>query len=201
MTTDIHQIYRELTQPHTTTTPYIEERTNGEHWTRNHTIQMPPLLEQLAHATPAATDAATNGSFESALPERMLSERLDALIAIEQEAAYLLRMIGANDDGHALTVVKRLYALRSSLREDSPTRTEIDAHGHRWWHQTRILTGHDTSAFRPNNTCPLCATRGTLRIRRDATAGVCIKCRETWMPETIGLLAEHIRTENQEQAS
>lgn len=200
MTTDIHQIYRELTQPHTTTTPYIEERTNGEHWTRNHTIQMPPLLEQLAHATPAGEQTEASAPHPQSKPAAWL-EQLDALVAIEQEAAYLLRVIGADDSGHALTVVKRLYALRSSLREDSPTRSEIDAHGHRWWHQTRILTGHDTSAFRPNNTCPLCATRGTLRIRRDATAGVCIKCRETWTPETIGLLAEHIRTENQEQAS
>ncbi|WP_157432593.1 hypothetical protein [Aeromicrobium sp. Root472D3] len=61
-----------------------------------------------------------------------------------------------------------------------------------------MLTGWDSPAWRPNNTCPLCGVKGGLRIRLDHHTGTCMDCRQTWDPSTIGLLADHIRVENHE---
>lgn len=68
----------------------------------------------------------------------------------------------------------------------------------RWWTWARVVTGWDTPAWQPANTCPLCGIRGTLRVRLDEQRATCINdaCRETWDSFTIGLLAAHIRTEN-----
>jgi hypothetical protein len=75
---------------------------------------------------------------------------------------------------------------------------EIEHHIHRWWTWARVVTGWDTPAWQPANTCPLCGTRSSLRVRLDDQRATCINdaCRETWGPDTIGLLAEHIRREN-----
>lgn len=69
---------------------------------------------------------------------------------------------------------------------------------HHWWKWARVVTGWDTPAWQPDNTCPLCGVRGTLRIRFEDQLATCINdaCRETWDSFTIGLLAAHIRTEN-----
>jgi hypothetical protein len=68
----------------------------------------------------------------------------------------------------------------------------------RWWTQARIVTGWDSPAWRPDNTCPLCGVRGGLRVKLADQSGFCTECGETWTPETIALLADHIRSENAE---
>lgn len=75
---------------------------------------------------------------------------------------------------------------------------ELEADIARWWTWARVVTGWDTAAWQPANTCPLCGTRGTLRVRLDEQRGTCVNdaCRETWDHTNIGLLAEHIRAEN-----
>ncbi|MGH4002205.1 MAG: hypothetical protein ACRDTJ_32590 [Pseudonocardiaceae bacterium] len=80
------------------------------------------------------------------------------------------------------------------------TQHSIEHDVRRWWTQARIVSGWDSAAWRPANTCPACEQRGGLRVRLAAEAAVCIECRETWDRLTIGLLAEHIRTENFEDA-
>ena len=75
---------------------------------------------------------------------------------------------------------------------------ELEADITKWWTWARVVTGWDTPAWQPANTCPLCGTRGTLRVRLDEQRATCVNdaCRETWDSFTIGLLAAHIRTEN-----
>lgn len=196
MTPDIHDVFRELTQWHHLDTVYEEERANGEHWTRHHTVTVPPLLQQLADAQPTG-ERNTSHSHPQSRPAAWL-EQLDALQQIERQAAYELRTLGVNDDGNALTVVRRLYATRARLAHDTLERAEIDQFARLWWTQCRVLTGLDQTALRPHNTCPICdePELGTLRIRRDATGAFCVRCRATWTPENLGLLAEHIRIEN-----
>lgn len=69
-----------------------------------------------------------------------------------------------------------------------------------WWTWARVVTGWDTPAWQPANTCPLCGVRGTLRVRLDEQRATCVNdaCRETWDHFNIGLLADHIRAENGE---
>ena len=39
----------------------------------------------------------------------------------------------------------------------------------------------------------------TVRVKEFDQIGFCTNCHETWMPATIGLLAEHIRAESAER--
>lgn len=69
----------------------------------------------------------------------------------------------------------------------------------RWWTQARIVTGWDRAAWCPDNTCPACGVRRSLRIRLEDRIGVCVECRETWPPDSYQVLAEHIRSESDER--
>lgn len=71
----------------------------------------------------------------------------------------------------------------------------------RWWTWARVVTGWDAPAWQPDSTCPLCGTRGSIRIRLDLGRATCVndQCRETWDDTNLGLLAEHIRRENNDQ--
>lgn len=77
---------------------------------------------------------------------------------------------------------------------------ELEADITRWWTWARVVTGWDTPAWQPDNTCPLCGTRGTLRVRLDQQRATCVNdaCRETWDESNIGLLANHVLAENNE---
>lgn len=68
-------------------------------------------------------------------------------------------------------------------------------------HTATPLTGWDSPAWRPDNTCPLCSKHGGLRVRADATGATCVECGEAWDEAAIGLLAEHIRRENHDEES
>lgn len=71
----------------------------------------------------------------------------------------------------------------------------------RWWHQARIITGWDLPPARPFNTCPVCEHRGGLRVNLQLPAAVCIECLSIWDGDSIGVLAEHIRAENGDDAA
>lgn len=74
-------------------------------------------------------------------------------------------------------------------------RHQLEHDVRRWWHQARIITGWDVSAFKPHNTCPVCDQWDTLRCRIDAA--LCIECRSIWDgPDEIGVLARHMKAEN-----
>lgn len=71
---------------------------------------------------------------------------------------------------------------------------EHDVRG--WWRQARIIAGWDSPTYRPFATCPSCSKRAGLRINLTSHTAVCVECRTVWGPESIGVLAEHIRREN-----
>lgn len=94
---------------------------------------------------------------------------------------------------------------RRTARRDEKTRVPQCCERHllehdvrRWWQQARVITGWDVPAYRPWNTCPVCEHRGGLRVNLTMQTGLCIECRSIWGPEILGVLAEHIRTENAE---
>lgn len=76
---------------------------------------------------------------------------------------------------------------------------KIERDMRQWWTQARIASGWDSLPWKPNNTCPVCSERRSLRIRPDDRAAFCVGCRETWDQGNIGLLAEHVRAENGEE--
>lgn len=206
----IHDQVRDLTETHRHREPYTygDGRTT---WTSGHVTTVPPLLTQLGQATQQSMgDGGGSGGYKSRPPAFI--ESMDTLATIDLEASRWVRDLGEDDPGNTGACVRRLHGLHASAHRCDNARAQrddehrvtccsqhaIEVDVRRWWTQARIVTGWDSAAWRPDNTCPLCGKRGTLRVKLSAHSGMCIDCRETWDETTIGLLADHIRAENQE---
>lgn len=194
---DIHTYIAELTRPTTHREPYNVTDDNGTTWTRHHTVTTPSLIDQLAN--PISENADRNGgtyTFGPSTPAHI--EALDTLQRIDNDAAAHLRRLGHDDPGDTTTTITTLGSLHPNLNDTA--QSELEHAVRTWWTAARVSAGWDQPQWRPDNTCPHCETRGTLRIRRDATGALCIhtECRTVWHEDTVGLLAEHIRLENRE---
>ncbi|WP_028657096.1 DUF7341 domain-containing protein [Nocardioides sp. J54] len=202
----ITDMVAQLTRPHHHAEPYTYEA-GGTSYTQRHLVHAPALLDQLQHATPLTGSDHTRSGYTSR-PAASI-EALDTWARIDIEAARWVRDLGEDDPGDTKHCVRYLGSLLPSTetcgsnpRPDCCARHAIERDIRRWWTQARIVSGWDTAAWKPNNTCPLCATRGSLRIRIDGAndvSAMCIECRETWDIENIPLLAEHIKIENHEE--
>jgi len=178
----------ELTEQHQHREFYIRRKKPRYHTTNN-----PPLLTQLdKSAMPSYAHVDGAGRVAGSRPTANV-DAIDTANRIHTDAAQWLRTLGANDHGQTIDLIRRLtpHAL---------THHDLARDIRRWWSWARITTGWDLPAWQPDNTCPLCGTRGTIRIRLIEHLATCINdtCRETWDDTTIGLLADHIRTENGE---
>lgn len=192
---------------------YVNELTrthaHREHYTtkighttygRDHVTSVPPLLHQLRYATPSGMgDERANLGYESR-PALSL-DALDTLARIEHQASTWFQQLAAPgmDEPHdLLRLLQKLAGLHAGMTEIG-ARRDLERDVRRWWAQARVVTGWDSPAWRPDNTCPMCGEHGTLRVRLAEKVGLCVECRETWAEDTIGLLAEHIRVESAER--
>lgn len=187
---DLHAQIHELTLGHTQTA-LIDHDTNG---TLIHATTVPALLDQLANTERTTQNGAGFAGFQPAAP--MWLEPLDTLTLIDNEASMWVRRLGDDDPPTAKECVLRLHGLWARQPDDVKARIERDVA--RWWTQARVITGWDSVAWKPDNTCPVCEQRRTLRVKLADELAFCVECRETWDRFTIGLLAEHIRLENRE---
>lgn len=198
-TTDVVDMVAELCRARKHVEPY-DVNTNGTTWQRRHPSIVPSLLAQLEHASPSGQGGERSGGYESR-PAASI-EALDTLCWIDTEASRWLRVdFHQDDEGSTAACVAKLGSLLPSL--EAPVAKVLRADIARWWTRARVVTGWDVAAFQPDNTCPACAKRGTLRIRTFGptdVSGFCTEwtCGATWDATTVGLLAEHIRTENRE---
>lgn len=217
---DIHDMIDELVRRHTHREPYTAEHGNTT-WTQHHKTQVPPLVQQLIGSAPAGSEGQAGNTPNSRPAARI--EALDTIMLIDDEAGEWIDRLGEvipcdkyNPDTQrpirgsgTLRRLKLVHTLHASLKTCDRARGKKDDNGiwccqahhleydvRRWWHQARIITGWDTPAYRPFNTCPVCEHRGGLRINLQLQAGFCVECRSIWDHTQIGLLAEHIRTEN-----
>lgn len=204
---DLVDLVRELTQPHTHAEHYQVRR--GHTWYgQNHVTQQPPLLDQLQYATPSGIGEERGSvGFESRPTARI--EALDTLLKIDDAAARWVRHLGEDDPGDKInpatgrvipgsgTIACVVLVGSLAPSQDEPTRKRIHSDVHHWWMWARIATGWDSPAWRPDNTCPNCGERGSLRVNLVEELGTCIECRETWDHYAIGILAEHIRAESE----
>lgn len=193
-TPDFHDQCRQLTETHRHREPYtVTER--GTAWVRGHVTTVPSLIGQLDQGISVSTGEGGFGGFGSRPVAHL--EALDTLVSIDLEASRWVRDLGEDDPLDTAACIRRLHGLHASAA--TVTKRAIEADVRRWWNQARIVTGWDSPAWRPDNTCPMCAKRGGLRVRLATQSGLCIECRETWGAHNIGLLAEHIRSENDEE--
>lgn len=155
------------------------------------------LLEQLEDCPPANTLVLDNGHPVPDSRPNANIESLDALAAVERESRWLLTYLGGTGRDTAADNLRGLVGMFDQLLIEQ--QRDLAQIAQRWASRAKSVTGWEDPPFSPNNTCPLCAASRTLRIRvisiSDAHAS-CVACGETWTPDTIGLLAEHIRAEN-----
>ncbi len=193
---DTHEMVTELCD-HTKHRERIERRQGTTIIIDIHVTEHPSLLAQLANSIEpsGATEGGLRPGFGSKPSARL--DAIDAYLRIDHEAARWVRHLGEDDPGDTTTCVRRAHALG---RHNKAVQHAI----RRWWVTARVVTGWDTPAWQPDATCPLCARRGTLRIRLATQTGLCLPdtgCGETWTPDTIGLLADHIRDETETRAN
>lgn len=191
---DIHDHVEQLTEHHANRQPYTKHQ-GKETWTAHHITMVPPLIEQLDQPTASAKGDVGGGSGYSSRPAASI-EAIDTLMFIDDEAATWVRKLGEDDPGNTKACIRRVHALHAS--QDGPTKADIERAVKRWWSQARITSGWDSPAWRPNNTCPVCEQRRSLRINLADQLGYCVECRALWDSTEIGLLADWIRLENAE---
>lgn len=186
---------RELTEPHTHTEPYtVRER--GEWRTHRHITRAPALLAQLwANDVPSsAAEDGQRAGFGSKPAARL--DALDTAARIDLEVNRWVTDLGEDAPLDTIAALRKLNGLAASA--DPVQRREIAGDVRRWWIRARVVTGWDSPAWTPDNTCPQCGERGTLRVRLADHIATCVDdgCRATWDQQTIGLLADHIRAES-----
>jgi hypothetical protein len=211
---DIHDYANDLTRTHTHRERY-QVRQGLEVWTRDHITSVPALVLQLLEAQPASQGSDSGAPSYSSRPAARI-EALDTIMLIDDAATRWLARLGADDPNERLdprtglpvasqrattgaatiAVINKLHGLHAS--QDVKTQRAIEADMRSWWHQARIVSGWDSAAWRPDNTCPVCEQRRSLRINLTSKTGLCVDCRSLWTEDEIGLLADWIRLENAE---
>jgi hypothetical protein len=205
---DVHAMIRELCHPSTHTERIQQPHTNTDGsitWhTTTHQTTSPPLLDQLlATHTANGQQGGSATGFASQPPANVGA--IDAAIRIDIAAARWVRDLGEDDPGNTKQVVLKLSGLLPSVvrcgKKPEPeccTWHLIETDIRHWWTTARCVTGWDEAPWKPDNTCPLCTERRSLRIRLTDHLATCTECHASWGPDEIGLLAEHIRAENGE---
>lgn len=186
----VFDMARELCETTKRREPYYLSLTGK---TLHHPTISPALIVQLYDAVAPSSSAATGGIQPAGSRPAARLDAIDTAVRIETDAARWLRKLGEDDSDEVIVLIRRLTPF-------TITEHELGRDIRRWWTWARIVTGWDLPAWQPDNTCPICGTRGSLRIRLVEKLATCINdaCRETWDEATIGLLADHIRTENHE---
>lgn len=198
---DIHDHIEQLVSHHTHREPYTH-RNGTQLAIFTHLTMVPPLIDQLdepqttMRAANINLDGGSGGGYGGGVG--MSVEAIDTLMFIDNEAAQWVRRLGEDDPGDTKACIRRVHALHAS--QPAPVKADIERAVKRWWSQARITSGWDSPAWRPDNTCPVCEQRRTLRIKLADQMGYCVECRSMWDPAEIGLLADWIRLENAEDA-
>ena len=193
--TDIHDYIHELTNKHTHT-EHLTERHKGRTHTKTRITTHPPLITQLNQSdTPNNTNSGDGPRPGFASKPAARLDALDTLLRIDHQARQQLTNLGHTPPRSTTATIRKLGSLHPNL--NPPTQKELETTIRSWYTQARIITGWDTPPWNPDNTCPQCAERGTLKIRLADHIAMCTNdpCRATWTPDTIGLLADHIRAE------
>jgi hypothetical protein len=201
---DLADAVRALTEPRHHV-EYLEESISEERVTANgrrkatrtrrrrahHTTQ-PALLEALADAMiPGATgEPGAPAGFESRPAAEL--EPASVLRTIRDGATTWARQLGIDRD----TLPRTLSALVGAAHSDEQL-ARIAGDARSWVRRARLACGYDAAPRPLNQPCPYCG-RGGLVVSGDLESAKCIRCGVTWTVDTIGLLADMVRN-NQER--
>jgi hypothetical protein len=203
--TDLADAVRQLTQPRHHV-EYLEETVTEERATSNGRRKAKRTRRRRAHHTnqPALLDALADAMIPGATGEPGAPAGFESRPAAELEPAAVLR--GIRDD--ATRWARHLGLPRDTLpgtltglvgarhTDDQLANITDDARG--WVRRARLACGIDDPPVTLADPCPYCQRRNCLVITGDLTAARCTRCGVTWNVDTIGLLADMVRA-NQER--
>lgn len=196
---DISHHVNDLTRPlhHRHLFTDAEARLQGR---RLHTAAFPSLLDQLRATTrptkPGGEEDPMRGIFESRPSARL--DALAALIHIDHwSTLWLTRDLGRKPR-HTTEDTLRGIVGAAATTHDPDTLRLLHRDVASWARMARITTGWERPPYTPRGSCPACEHRGTIRVRLDERIALCVDCGEQWTPDTIGILAEHIRWQHGE---
>lgn len=183
---------RELTRPLHVATPFeaydpISHRTKKQ----THTLTLPSLLAQVrqaAYPTASKDDIFVAAPYQSRAPASVDAVALWLRITFASQgwmrhADLELRTLEGNLAG--------LVGIATSLDDRRLQLLATDIAD--WHHRASVLTGWVSPPAHPRVKCPVCDRMGGLWLRYDSRTGGCSKCQARWSPETIGVLADHVR--------
>lgn len=147
---------------------------------RMHTVTHPSLLDQIEQTVTGST---TEGQVFRSNYGPKPAGRLDCIAflqRLDQQSRDLAKGIGIEP---GQPVRERLLRLAGAIGDASHPTVKS------WWATARVLTQHDSAPFAPNEPCPECGYRGTLRVRFDPQVAICVQCYSMWDGERFGQLA------------
>lgn len=180
----------DLRQPcRTVTAQWVAQRDALHLVRREVTVELPPLLVQLAHSVAGSTSGHRAPGSKARPPGSL--EGTDLLRTITQEALYLAgrilaRYAAAALPGLQLTVRPRRLAdalnviWEYAAQIDRDSLLDIDAAVRRWWATARVVTTWDTAPLKPYVPCPACRKRGGLQVIDRPLVMVCLDCGSAW---------------------
>lgn len=180
--------------------------------TTRHRVTVPSLIEQLesAVAQSAGVDATSRAGFSSKPSARL--DAIDVLALIHAGTHQWTRRTGVSIPWRITAEGTAVLDVPTALRRAAASvlagsdRKAMTRDVRRWWIAARVVSGWDAPAITLNNTCPVCGQRGGLRVKvqEGLSHAVCTECLGIpdaeqigiWDEATIGLLALHIKGEN-----
>jgi hypothetical protein len=162
-----------------------------------HFTQVESLIDQLQACLERGGSTDSGHAVPGSRPAASL-EAIDALLLIDTESTQWIGTLAIKDRG---TIAGNLHALVGKAPDLEPRELDnLAKNARRWESIAAVITGWEVRPWSPDNTCPLCASRGTLRVRIGegihTARGTCVSCWKHWTPDTIGVLVEHVRWEN-----
>lgn len=212
--TDLADAINELTRPtqhvemlegsvtRTTSTRNGKIRAKRTRERRKHTTTLPPLLDELQRAAVpgGGVEAGSMGASFESRPAAEL-DPVSVLREIADDLGFWMRTFAIEDTRGDRPDLASLLPLLVSAPADDAQLERITEQAARWVRRARIATGRDLPPITLNAPCPYCFRRHALVITADLQRAKCTRCRTTWSPDTIGLLAEMITAnESQETA-
>lgn len=190
--TDIADLVDDLTNPISVSEAISYWDAHRNRKTRVHSHTLPSLLDQLALAHhPGEAYVETSGGTTRTKARSTPAARLEAIrahLAIHTDTREWTHELDLAPRGDLTADIRGLVG--ATLTSDQIRRLYKALR--RWNASAETLAGWRRPPWTPQAPCPLCGDR-QLRIRLDMKTATCVACREGWTPDTIGLLADHLR--------
>lgn len=190
---EIADAVRELTDAQRHVELYVKlDSRNRPLPAKPHITKHPSLLDQLRDAATAGRgggDEILTGGYESRPTARL--EAIGQLIRIEQAVDdWLVRKFDATPRVTIEDQLRQIVGLAPTVYVG--LQRDLARETNRWRIWARVVTGWDSAPWQPKVPCPMCETRGELRIRLLEKSAACLHCGAAWDASTFGLLADQI---------